>query len=492
MDTRSRIFFPVVFFACAFFAAGCVQPLGPGFRFADRQTEIRVSEGTPGRIHFHVVDELENAGDRPLHSLDVRLPEGSAFGAQNMSVQIDGVEISPQHSSAIDSRMMSAAFDPTWKRNEGRTIISEWDLMPESSERGTIAASADGFFIADETALPLWQTPKSVFARGGSNPAKELLTIYAPQDFRVLAPGKPFKRDAKGADGGEAGRRFLIDPDRDPLPYVVAGRYQEKVVRSRDGQVRFWTFQPLAGDMAQMAADRLSSSMKALTEFFGPVSSGEITVRIAESPVELAPEFGAIDDPGGVSFPEGALLDSRTFQQGIANEAVLQLTEYELARTWFGWRVRPTPAAQILMGRGAGLFGLVIAAENRGQDERRRMIASFLQRYDEAREIAPDRRLMEPPAGYSHDERISTGYRAALFFVALEDFCGRDNLKTALRDIIHDRSGSDTSYEDLRAAAESASGKDLAEMFRVWLVQPGLPDEFRARYRTKAQARLRN
>jgi aminopeptidase N len=134
------------------------------------------------------------------------------------------------------------------------------------------------------------------------------------------------------------------------------------------------------------------------------------------------------------------------------------------------------------MGRGVGLFGLVIAAEGRGPDQRRRMIASLLDRYDKARALAPDRRLMEAPENYSRAERISTGYRAALFFVALEDLCGRDNLKAAFRDIIYARAASDTSYDELRAALESSSGKDLAEMFRTWLVQPGIPDEFRNRY----------
>ncbi|HLW44137.1 MAG TPA: hypothetical protein VKS00_06575, partial [Candidatus Acidoferrales bacterium] len=107
--------------------------------------------------------------------------------------------------------------------------------------------------------------------------------------------------------------------------------------------------------------------MKAFTEYFGPASKGKAAVRIAEAPAELPAEFSAPGDPGGASFPEGVLLDPRAFQQGIANEAVLQLAEYELARTWFGWRVRPRPEAQILMGRGVGLFGLVIAAEGRGQ-----------------------------------------------------------------------------------------------------------------------------
>jgi hypothetical protein len=486
---RLRIVFPVVLVAWTFLAAGCVQPLGPGFQFADRQAEIRVSGASPGRIHIHVVDELENDGDRPLRSLEVRLPEGPVFGEQNLRVLIEGAEVSPQHSSEMDLRMMRAPFDPPWKRNEKRKVVTEWDLLPESSARGTIVASPDGFFIADETALPLWQTPNGIFARGGADPDKELLTVFAPADFRILAPGKSLKRTA---NGNQVAQRFLINPENDFLTYVVAGRYQEKVIPSRQGDVQFWTFRPMDSPAAQTAAARLSSSMKTFAEFFGPASKRKGAVRIVEAPAELPAAFGALGDPGGASFPEGALLDPRAFQQGLVSDPVLQLAEYELARTWFGWRVRPRPEAQILMGRGMGLFGLVIAAEGRGQDQRRSMVASLMDRYDEARAAAPDKRLMEPPAGYSRAERISTGYRAALFFVALEDVCGHDNLRAAVREIIHDRAGSDTGYEELLAATESASEKDLAEMFRTWLVQPGIPDDFRARYQKASSARLAN
>jgi hypothetical protein len=143
------------------------------------------------------------------------------------------------------------------------------------------------------------------------------------------------------------------------------------------------------------------------------------------------------------------------------------------------------------MGRSVGLFGLVIAAEGRGQDQRRNMVISLIDYFDEARAAAPDKRLMEPPADYSRAERVSTAYRGALFFVALEDLCSHDNLRTAMRDIIHTRASSDTGYEELRSAAESSSGKDLAEMFRAWLVQPGIPEDFRARYRKTSSAQTR-
>jgi hypothetical protein len=478
VKTQARISLVTAVGLSAFVAVGCVHPLGPGFHFDDRQAEIRVSGGAPGTLHFLVNDELQNAGDRPLHSLEVRLPDGPARGVQSLRVRIEGAQVSPARSSPADARRVRVPFDPEWKQNDARKIVTEWDLSPGASPRGTIGASADGFFVADETALPLWQTPPGVFTRGGENPDKMILKVYVPPDFRVLAPGKLLK---PGRDGNQSVRRFAVDPKHDFLPYVVAGRYQEKIMESRQGSVRFWTLHPLDESAAQTAADRLSASVKILAEYFS-ADAEKPTVRIAESPVELPAEFSAPGDLGGGSFPQGALLDSRAFQQGLAGESALQLAEYELARTWFGWRVRPRPEAQILMGRGMGVFGLVIAAEGRGPEQRRAMILSLIDRYDQARAIAPDKRLMEPPVGYSRAERISTGYRGALFIVALEDLCGRDSLREALRDVVHDRAGSDTGYEELRAAAESASGKDLAEMFRAWLIQPGIPDDFRARY----------
>ncbi|HLJ24576.1 MAG TPA: hypothetical protein VKT71_10760 [Candidatus Acidoferrales bacterium] len=477
-ETPSRIILTAALGVCSFLASACVHPLGPGYHFADRQAEIRFAADAPGSIHFRVADELENNGDRPLSSLNVRLPAPS-LGAQNVRVQIEGAPVTPQRSSPTDARMVAAPFTPVWEQNAKRTIVTEWDLSPESSDRGTIVASPRGFFVADETALPLWQTPSGVFAVGGTFPAKEVLKVTAPQDFRVLAAGKPLKPRQQGT---QIVRQFLLTPDKGLLTYIVAGRYQEKIVTSRQGGVQFWTYASIDGSAAQTAADRLSASMKTLAEFFGQTENGKTAVRIAEAPVELPAELGTQDDFGGASFPEGVLLDARALRLGVANESVLQLAEYELARTWFGWRVRPRPEAQILMGRGVGLFGLVIAAEGRGPDQRRAMIESLIERYDQARAVAPDQRLMEPPVGYSRAERISTGYRAAFFIVALEDLCGHDYLRTAFRDIIHDRAGSDTGYEELRAAAESTSGRDLAQMFRAWLVEPGIPDEFRARY----------
>jgi hypothetical protein len=341
----SRLFVLPAVAAFACFAAGCVHPLGPGFNFDNRQMEVRFSPTPPGSIHFHVVDELDNAGDRTLRSLEVRLPQGLTVGEQNVRVQIEGTQISPENVSPTDMRMVRAPFDPPWKQDEKRKVVTEWDLFPESSTSRTMVASASGFFLADETTFPLWQTPSGVFSRGGTDPDKEFLTVVAPQDFRLLAPGKLQKRKLQG---NQVEQRFLIDPAHDFLPYVVAGRYQESVIPTKRGEVRFWTVRALDASLTSPAADRVSASMKAYIDYFGPARAGKLAVRIVESPVELPGEFAVPDDLGGASFPQGVLLDPRAFQQTVAGEGVLQLAEYELARTWFGWRVRPRQEAQIL------------------------------------------------------------------------------------------------------------------------------------------------
>jgi hypothetical protein len=303
--------------------------------------------------------------------------------------------------------------------------------------------------------------------------------VVAPPDFRVLGPGEPLK---PGADGNLIAHRFRIQPGVDFLPYVVAGRYLEQKVRTPQGEVSFWTLQPLDAQQAQTAAVRLASSMRVFMDFFGPASKNKTAVRVVEAPGELPAEFGEAGAVGGTSFPAGVLFDHRAFAQGFANESMLELAEYEFAGTWFGWRVRPSPEAQMLMGRGVRLFSLVVAAEGRSQDERHRMVAFLLDRYDESRHAATDRRLLEPPVEYSRAERLSTGYRAALFFVALEDLCGRGSLRAAFQQIVRARGGAEVADEELRAAAEAASHRDLAEIFRAWLNRPGIPDDFRARY----------
>ena len=63
------------------------------------------------------------------------------------------------------------------------------------------------------------------FRQGWTQSGRKTLTVFAPADFRVLAPGKPLKRVVTGTLVTQGFR----NPGQDFLPYVVAGRYQEQV-----------------------------------------------------------------------------------------------------------------------------------------------------------------------------------------------------------------------------------------------------------------------
>ena len=124
--TSSRSLLALTFGACVSLAAGCVNPLGPGYHFPDRQAEIRVSGASPGRIQLRVTDELVNAGDRPLHSLEVRLPEGPAFGEPSLNIKIDGTTVSPERSSLIDPRTSALRGVPREVRDLTAAARNSW------------------------------------------------------------------------------------------------------------------------------------------------------------------------------------------------------------------------------------------------------------------------------------------------------------------------------------------------------------------------------
>jgi aminopeptidase N len=47
--------------------------------------------------------------------------------------------------------------------------------------------------------------------------------------------------------------------------------------------------------------------------------------------------------------------------------------------------------------------------------------------------------------------------------------------------------GSEVGYDDLRAALEQSTGKNLAETFRIWLNEKGIPADFRDRYAERTE-----
>jgi hypothetical protein len=222
-----------------------------------------------------------------------------------------------------------------------------------------------------------------------------------------------------------------------------------------------------------------------------------VRAQIAAAPAAGAPVDQAQPDPAAalsaLSFPQGILLDQRAFARGLTSEPVLELAEYELAQSWFGWRVQVPPAAQYLLRDGLARFAVLAAGEAReGEPARRRAIAALIATFDSYRAAAHLPTSASVPANFpivpiiprTPEERAAGAAKAALFFVALEELAGKQNFSLALHRLVQDMAGRSAGESDLRSAMETASGRDLAAMFRSWLSPADIPADFRARHRT--------
>jgi aminopeptidase N len=167
----------------------------------------------------------------------------------------------------------------------------------------------------------------------------------------------------------------------------------------------------------------------------------------------------------------------------LAAAPVLDRADYELARTWFGWHVRPRAEADLLLGRGMALFAALHAAEAQGGAAgRQQEIVRLIATYDDMGPAADDKPGFGPVLGYSRTEQTAKSYKAALFLLSLEDIAGEEKFHRAVRRILTDMAGQEIGSDELRSAVESEAGRNLAAVFHAWLDHSGLPADFRARY----------
>jgi len=468
------------------FQVGCAVPLGPGFGHVRRQVAVRADMAEAAQVHVRIADELVNAGNRELPYLDVDSPAGRAVDRGRLTILVDGRELQVSSLNSEPSAPQRIRFVLPWVPKQRQTLFLDYDLPAGSSDGGIIGATAEGFYIADRFAFPVYLPPVGIFVRSDSQARAQSIEVTAPAEFRVLASG----RERRTIRSGETTvRQFRLSPADFPV-YVIAGRYLEQNVKTSHGSVIFWTFRPLDAPAAQAAAARLAATAVTFGQVFGPLAKNSWPVRIVELPTPTAPSRATGSEIAAGSFPQGVLLDGRSITQGIASEPVLERAEYELAGSWFGWRTRPSLESKILLGSGIGLFAVARAAEARGGEAaRRKQVEQLLARYDAARQEAADGALLKLSAGLSREQEATNSYRAALFLLALEDLAGREGFDRVLRRIWMAMAGKEIAVAELRSAIEAETGRDLGAVFRAWLNGPGLPGDFRARYAASPERR---
>ena len=419
--------------------AACNAPISPGYQIEKQELEVRFVSSPDQSLHVRATYRLKNIGNTPLDLIEASLPADSSFSPRNLSIQIDGRSVSPSLSDAE----VRIPFTPPLPFKDRRTLTIEYDLA--SPQQFT----KDAVYLLPRDWHPALLTPKHFLSKGSKPPEKWDLRIRVPDGFLVHASGTP---RGSSRSGSERVSRFTQRRGIDFPPFIVSGRYHENVVRHQGMTINFWSLHSLPAAKFAPVATRLASTAAVFQDLFGPATKGSLALWIVETAPTPSPRGrGIIVSP----FPAGVLLPSPLFEETLEQPVPLEFTEALLADTWLSQLSAPNLGPYGFVELSLVHHAVWVARERRGESL-------------DARSIA-----MQSPPGSE---------KARLFALALRDKCGNKSLNRGLHRMIQARRGSHWTVDDLRSALELESGQNLAEFFRVWLYQPGIPDDFRRRY----------
>ena len=471
---------PVVVLLCGY---SCAVPLAPGYRIVTQSCEVHFVAGPPASIRVHFLYRLQNIGNADLSFMDVNFPPEKTFGRRNLQLELDGHAIAPaslpEEYQSSEPNALRISFNPAWARKQVRTLSVEYEFSSPENPGGRITLGETEFHLGSRDWFPDLQAPHHLMSANPKSPSPIMLRIIVPSGWLVLARGTP---KGQKSQGRETEHRFVLAATDLP-PFVVAGHYSVTPTTRRSNAATFWTLQPLKDDPVA-AISQIAAAWKTLQTDFGSLDKNIASPHIVESPELTRRILGETEEgPAAAAFPGGAIVNSASLALGTSSPEFLDIITDALARNWFGDEIRPTTDSSIGIGEGLPEYaGIVIEEARNGPDGRRRRILDYLRRYDEARTRAEETplsvALLTDPVG---PRRIALA-KAPLFYIALEDICGESQVRQALTHIVTLLRGQKIGYADLRSAIEETSNRSLGQMFRVWLNERGIPQDFRARY----------
>jgi hypothetical protein len=466
--------------ALLLFTISCAVPLAPGYQILKQTFEVQFVPGTTPELRIHNVYTLQNSGTTPLTFIDVVFPDAKTYGRTNLQVQLDGRVTTPQNLpeeyEVGSPGALRLPLASPWAQKEKRELVVDYTLAPAARAD---AQAAEGFHLGTRGWLPVFLPPNHILASAPTRPPTTSYTVKVPGTFVIVARGSAAGRKQ---DGSDTIYQFKLGQD-DLAPYIVAGRYLSSSPPKNSGDAVFWTTQPLPANAAA-TPQRFATAWSVLQKNFGQLNKRASAPFIVESP---AISFETADPASGNfrSFPGGVFVTPAALVSSTGSMDPIERSERALARTWFGDALYPAPTATVVVGEGLpGYATIVIDDSIDGPSARRSDVVALLQVYDDARgqlKVTEKSVAATLPAASLEQRRIAYA-KAPLLFIALEDSCGGASVRQGIADSIQLLRGKEVSINDLRAAIEYTCGKSLAEPFRAWLYNPGIPPEFRAHY----------
>jgi hypothetical protein len=464
----------VLFAACS--GAGCAAPVGPGY--VVEQQEIRVSFSTQPQPLLEISAEyrLQNTGNQPLDSLDVRLP-GGRYRPASFAFSWDAAPLS-HHVSPDNPRDTELRFDQLWKIGETHALKISYELAPLTGD-DVVSFSADAFYLPSQGWTPQLPQARGLFGFGGVPPKQWLLVAVLPPDFLVHASGEGVKRSRKGSAVQYSFRQTSADLN----PFLIAGKYVETRQTVGGNQtIHVWTRGKLDADELANSGQALSRTLATYNALFGARPKSRSPLWIVECPLSAGcisqRETGYAALLYGSEAARSAQLiseDSVLVDPRVGSGAMETLAGPAFAAGWLGYGQNPgfyeqQPPVSALPAFAAALAREAISgATVRSEIVQRVLIA------------VPD-----PAPAASNADPAVTRAKSLLLLYALRDKVGPDAFQKGIQHMLYARRHRGFDVTDLIASLEQESRQPIGPFVRQWIKRPGIPGEFRSHYSPSA------
>ena len=465
------------------------MPLAPGYAISKESREIQFVSGATPELKVRGRFTLVNSGTSKLSFIDMVVPPEKTAGLSGLHIEVNGREVNavplPAELQYDHPHTLRIPLESTWEQKQKRELLIEYVLRSPDDSSSRITLSLKTFSLGFSGWFPVLQPPDHALSPFPKRPDRTLITIRTPSDFLLFSRGK--RAGVKKADN-EIESRYIVGMN-ELAPFAVGGQYVEaSSSRSGKSSVAFWTLEPLKQDTAA-SAQRIESAWNTMQTDFGSLDKNISAPHVVESP-DLRNHLTGQAGPAAEAFPGGALVSSAALALGINNEEFLDKVTHAVAHDWFGQQIYPEPFAALGLGEGLPEYATIVIDEaSKGEAGRRQRIIEYLRAYDEASKKAVEIPLGDAKLTDAPEQRAISLAKAPLFFIALEDKCGEAPVRAAFKRVISLLRGQQVGYNEIRSAIEQESGKDLAEFFRTWLYESGIPKDFSAKYQPANESR---
>ncbi|HVO58817.1 MAG TPA: hypothetical protein VMT51_14085 [Dongiaceae bacterium] len=468
-----RLALPAALAAAALLLGACTAPLGPGYLVNSQEIQVTfVAEPQPS-LSVSASYQLKNTGNRPLETLEVRLPRG-AFQPLDLRIEWDG-EVPLTALSEYNPRDTTLHFSQPWTMGASHRLQFTYRIgpvAPTGDSSSALAMAADAFYLPAEGWAPVLPQERGLFGFGGVPPAKWQFTVRAPADFLVHASGEQRKSRTPG--------QFVFEQKpSDSAPFVVAGRYHlTEFAAGQNGNLHLWTRGDASVSVLRPAANSLRQTIAGYDALLGKRGKSEPPLWIVECPAAsgcVSPRLAGYSAllygqdaqrTADMISPDTLLVLPQSSIENIENSA-----GPALATAWLGYGRNPGFYEQQPPMSALPAFAAALALENSAGPQARSGIVA--------------RALAQIPASAgaaSNSEPAVVRAKSLLLFYALRDRAGAQAFQNALRHMLSARQARGFDVSDLISAIEQETHQPVGPFVRQWLKRPGVPGEFRAQY----------